>query len=75
MPDLARPIEAEAALVDTLDLLPEFVVASGTGRKSAGIGKAGSMLVDASKNGRFRRLGRDLTGGERLSVRFRAVLR
>jgi hypothetical protein len=45
MPDLARPIEAEAALVDTLDLLPEFVVASGTGRKSAGIGKASSMLV------------------------------
>jgi len=45
VPDLAGAIETKAVLVDALDRLAHLVVAPGTSRTPAGIGKAGSVFV------------------------------
>ena len=49
VPDLARAIEAETVLMDTLDVLFEVVIATGTGRTLAGIGKTGGMLMPGGR--------------------------
>ncbi len=52
MPDLARAVEAKAGIVNTLDGLAQFVVAAGTGRPPAGIGKPGGMFMIGGRGDR-----------------------
>ena len=49
VPDLARAVEAEALLVDPLDMFLELVVTASTGRTPAGIGKAGSVFMPGGR--------------------------
>ena len=52
MPDLARAVETEAGIVNTLDGLAQLVIAAGTSRSPVVIGKPGSMLVIGGRGDR-----------------------
>lgn len=53
VPDLARAVETKAGVMDTLDLCSHLVVALGTSRSPAGIGKTGNMLVVGGRGDRL----------------------